>query len=128
MKATITFTRCVQDSQDYGSDDEHMISRVFFDLDVDGRAYTALYVDIKQAVGSDYETGDIEVGMPTGYSGPFNYFAFRDAVERYYRGLVGSAGSGIRIQGGRDIRMRNSTFVSPGVEVFEIDASTSGCW
>ncbi len=110
MKATITFSRCVQDSQDYGSDDEHMISRVFFDLEVDGHAYPGLHVDIKQAVGS------------------FNYTAFRDAVERYYRGLVGSTGSGIRIQGGTDIRMRNSTFVSTRAEVFEIDASSSGCW
>ena len=144
MKATITFTRCVQDSQFYGSDDEHMVSRVFFDLEVDSQAvprglgqhhrqaypgrvartHRDLHVDIKQVVGSDFETSDIEAGPPQGYSGPFNYIAFRDAVERYYRNLVGSADSGIRA----NIRMRNNPFDFKRVEVFEIDASSAGGW
>ncbi len=128
MKATVTLTRCVQDSQDYGSNDEHMVSRVFFDLEVDGRSYPGLHADLKQVVGSNYETGDIEVGKPEGYRGPFNYIAFRDAAERYFRGLVGSAGSGIRIQGATNIRMRNNTFDFRRVEVFEIDGSSSGGW
>src|SRR5882672_7037844 len=112
MKAIVTFTKCIQDSQDYGSDDEHMASRIFFDLEVDGQPRLGLHVDVKQVVGSSYETGDIEVGRPVGYRGPFNYIAFRDAVERYFRSLVGSAGSGIRITGGSNIRMRNNTFDS----------------
>jgi len=33
-KAKIIFYKCVQDSQDYGSDDEHMVSRVFFNLEI----------------------------------------------------------------------------------------------
>lgn len=28
--ARITFHKLIQDSQDYGSDDEHMVSRAFF--------------------------------------------------------------------------------------------------
>jgi hypothetical protein len=128
MKATVTFTRCVQDSQDYGSDDEHMVSRVFFDLDVGGKSHLGLCADLKQVVGSNYETGAIEVGRPEGYRGPFNYLAFRDAAERYFRSLVGSGGSGIRMQGASNIRMRNNTFVMHRVEVFEIDSSSPGAW
>lgn len=37
MKAQITFKRLVQDSQDYGSDDEHMVSRAFFDMKIEVR-------------------------------------------------------------------------------------------
>lgn len=127
MKAVVTFTRCVQDSQEFSSDDEHMVSRIFFELEVDGRAHPGLHVDVKQVVGSSYETGSIEVGRPVGgYRGPFNYLAFRDAVERYFRSLIGSSGSGIRIMGGSNIRMRNNTFDAPRVETFDVDQSGGG--
>ena len=32
--ARVTFYKCIQDSQDYGSDDEHMVSRIFFFLEI----------------------------------------------------------------------------------------------
>jgi hypothetical protein len=107
--AIIRFYRCIQDSQDYGSNDEYMISRLFFVFELSGKKFD-LHVDIKQTVGSNYETGSIEVGEPQGYKGPFNYNAFRNAAETYYRKLVGSTGTGIRIQGSTNIRMRNNIF------------------
>jgi hypothetical protein len=85
--ATIRFHKCIQDSQDYGSDDEHMVSRVFLDLEADGETYNGLTVDIKQTVGDDFEGGKLEVSPPRGYDGSLNYAAFREAVERYFRGL-----------------------------------------
>jgi hypothetical protein len=125
-KCKVTLTRCIQDSQDYGSDDEHMISRVFFKMDIDGRHYSDLHADIKQVVGSNYETGDIEVSHPRGYTGPFNYTAFRDAVEVYYRRLVGSAASVMRP--GPGSRMRNNTFNIEKVVEFDVDTTGSGGW
>ena len=94
-KLKITFSECIQDSQEYGSNEEHMVSRVFFRLEVDGHDYGNHYCDIKQTVGSSYATGPIEVSGPKGgsYKGPFNYEAFRKAAEGYYRGLVGPSGS-----------------------------------
>lgn len=115
------FYKCVQDSQEYGSNDEHMVSRVFFSLEIDGKKYEGLYSDIKQTVGSSFETGVIEVGPPVGYDGPLNYMAFRDAAEKYYRQLVGSKASGIHIEGGSNIRMTNNTFVIS--MPFEFDVS-----
>ena len=115
------FYKCVQDSQEYGSNDEFMVSRVFFSLEIDGKKYEGLYSDIKQTVGSDFETGVIEIGPPIGYDGPFNYMAFRDAAEKYFRQLVGSKASGIRIEGGSNIRMMNNIF---GFSMpFEFDVS-----
>jgi len=67
-----------------------MVSRVFFDLEIAGKKYSDLYVDIKQTVGGSFETISIEVGIPQGYQGPFNYTAFREFVEAYYRSLVGA--------------------------------------
>ncbi len=124
--ARIFFHRCMKDSQDDGSDDEHMVSRVFFSLNYDGEVYENLYVDIKQPVGGDFETAPLEVGVPQGYTGPFNYDAFRGEVEKYYRGLVGSKGSVIRISGGGRARMRNNQFISPGMAEIEIQASKGG--
>lgn len=125
-KAKLTFHKCIQDSQAYGSDDEHMVSRVFFTFTVAGKERPDLYADVKQTVGSDFESGSIEVSRPHGYNGPINYKAFRTAVEKYYRGLVGSQGSGIRISGGRNIRMRNNTIIQPMSVEFEIDEGEAG--
>ncbi|MDO9532966.1 MAG: hypothetical protein Q7O12_12665 [Deltaproteobacteria bacterium] len=122
--AKITFYKCIQDSQDYGSDDEHMVSRVFFTFEVGDKKYD-LYADIKQTVGANYEEGAIEVMRPAGYEGPFNYQVFRDAAEKYYRGLVGSSGTGINIQGGSNIRMRNNTFYRNMAVECEVGGSTT---
>jgi hypothetical protein len=118
--AKITFYKIIQDSQDYGSDDEHMISRVFFTLEIGDKKYD-LYADLKQTIGSRYEDGPIEVMSPTGYDGPFNYEFFRDAAEKYYRTCVGASGTMINIQGGSNIRMRNNLFL--GRMVFECEVS-----
>ena len=62
-KVTVNFTRCVQDSQEYGSTDDHMVSRVFFTIETEGRSVPC-YADLRQTVGSDYLKGDIEVAPP----------------------------------------------------------------
>ena len=125
--ATITIHKLIQDSQDYGSNDEHMVSRVFFEMKVEGKKYPDLYADIKQPVGSSFETSPLEVSSPPNYKGPFNYEAFRAIVEQYYRGLVGATGSGIHISGGSNIRMRNNTFVQSLTAQFEVQAA-GGPW
>ncbi|MDD5700964.1 MAG: hypothetical protein PHU23_02840 [Dehalococcoidales bacterium] len=108
--AKVTFQKLIQDSQEYGSNDEHMVSRVFFDLEFGGKVYKNLYINIKQTVGGSFESEPLEIGNAEGYEGPFNYKDFRDGVEKYYRSLVGSKGSGIHISGGSNIRMQNNTF------------------
>jgi hypothetical protein len=121
-KYKVIFHTCIHDSQDYGSDDEHMVSRVFFDLEIDGEIFKDLFADLKQAVGRDIETGIIEVGPPKGYSGSFNHIAFRDAAEKYYRTLVGSPGRVIHIEGGSNIHMRNTTLIQEMIFEFELNS------
>ncbi len=121
QRARVTFHRCVQDSQKYGSNDEFMVSRIFFTLETGGRGYRNLYADLKQTVGSSYETGPVEVSDPVGYEGPFNHSAFRDAAERYYRTLVGSQAKGIHIEDCSNVRVRNNTFSMELQEEFDIE-------
>ena len=111
--AKINFTKLIQDSQEYGSDDQHMVSRAFFSIEVEGNKPVDSYVDIKQTVGTDFETAKLEVSSPSDYEGPYNYMAMRQLAEHYYRSLVGKSGSGISIQGGSNIRMSNNTFSAP---------------
>ena len=126
-QAKIQLQRLVQDSQEYGSNDEHMMSRVFFDLEIDGTLHQNLYCDVKQMVGSSFETEPLEVSRPVGYNGAFNHDAFRNLIEQYYRSLVGLQGRGIRITGGGNIRMQNNTFVQPCEAMFEVLVS-GGSW
>ncbi|MHB1362091.1 MAG: hypothetical protein ACYCW5_05800 [Thermoleophilia bacterium] len=46
-KVTIHLEKLIQDSQEYGSDDEHMVSRVFFSLEAGGALHGDLYADVK---------------------------------------------------------------------------------
>lgn len=102
-RVKLNFHECIQDSQEYGSDDEHMVSRIFFSIEVNGEQYEELYhTDLKQTVGGKFEETPIEVGLPHDslekpYTGPMNYEAFRKGTEDYYRNLVGSKGGGIHI-------------------------------
>ncbi len=128
-KLTLRFSRMILDSQDFGSDDEHMVSRVFFSVaGPDGKPVGDFHADVKLVVGGSYETDPLEVGPPIGYQGPWDQERFREAVTAYVRRCVGSSGTGIRLgPGAKGIRMRNNTFAFP----FEaaIDAKkVTGTW
>ena len=123
---TITFHELVQDSQEYGSDDEHMVSRAFFTLEADGKNYGRLSADIKQPVGSSFETTALEVSPPSSYKGPLDHEAFRKQVEDYYRELIGRRGHGIRIEGGGNIRMQNNLFVAEKKVSFQVGSKDMG--
>jgi len=122
MDATVTFSRLVQDSQDFGSNDDHMVSRVFFSLQVGDNQHSDLYADIKQTVGSSIDDDSIEVSHPIGYSGPFNHGKFCEAAKRYFRSLVGRSGEWLHIAGEvTNIRMRNNTFAKIESVTFPVD-------
>jgi hypothetical protein len=90
-KIKVTFEEVVQVSQEFGSDNEYMVSRVFFTAEIGEWKSERLSVDIKQTVGADYLTGPIEVlGLP-GVEG-LSYSEFRDAAEAYFRSWVGGVG------------------------------------
>jgi|TARA_R110000851_G_scaffold155597_1_gene298112 hypothetical protein len=120
MKIKIIFKKLIQDSQQLGSNDQHMVSRVFFDIESE-KVKLNSYADVKQSVGSDFESTQLEVSRPHNYEGPFDYFKFQQLVETYYRNLIGSTGTGINISGGGNIRMSDNIFVQTAVYEIEVN-------
>jgi hypothetical protein len=118
-KMRMMFHKCLRASRDLGSDEKHMVSRLFFSLEIRGQRYDGLYADVKQPLGP-YETGSLEVSSPKGapYTGPFNYEIYRYAAANYYRNI---ARRGIAIRGEARTRIRNNEVKCPAV--VEFDAS-----
>jgi hypothetical protein len=121
VKGKLIFTKIVQDSQEYGSDDGHMVSRVFFSVELGEKIHKGLYTNIKQTVGSNYETAPLEVSFSRGYKGPLDYGVFREHVERYYRDSFGLSGRMIRMGPGVNLRMRNNIVLMTRVIDIEVD-------
>jgi hypothetical protein len=119
-RAKVHFTHAILDSQEYGSDNEHTVSRVFFSVEINGKAFNDLYVEIRQTPGSDFEKYPLAISAPHGYDGPFSANNFRPLVETYYRQLIGQQGRMINIQNARDIRMFNCQIRQPYNAEFEI--------
>ena len=132
MTLDISFKKMIQDCQTYESfdaDDDHMVSRIFFDLDFAGRQYLNMKVEVSQPYGTRYETEPLEVGRPEGaYNGPWNHNVFSEHCERYYRRQVGRTGRGIRIAAGREVRMRDNEFSCGQQVTIELPKGRSGAW
>ena len=111
----LLFRKCIQDSQEFGSNDEHMMSRVFFLIEVDGAVQGEFFATIQQTVGTSYAEGPInQVEAPRSieegrkYTGPLDYGEYRAEVESYFRKCVAQ---GIRFSGGgKNTRMFHNGF------------------
>jgi hypothetical protein len=123
-KMELIFSKCILDSQEYGSDNEHMVSRVYFSID--GEEYEC---NVRQPYGESFsfENDPIEVETPEELKGKVNYGQFRDEVENYYRKLVGANASSIRIQGAPNVRMSGITFTIAHTATID-KAGMSGGW
>src|SRR5438128_11150033 len=120
-----TFNECIQYSREYGSDDEYMVSRVSVDIAVDRADQGSFIADLKQAVGTDFDTGPIEVGRPVEvgthkpYRGPFDQARFAEAATKYFRELLGSDGWALKLRpGATNIRMQGNSLVRKKIIVF----------
>ena len=90
--ATVTFRRCVVNAPELGCDEQHVGSRIYFDLDVEGKQFFDLYTDIRQTIGWAAEGESLEVTPPIGYSGPLNFPIFEGLVGFYFRHVIGAQG------------------------------------
>jgi hypothetical protein len=129
MKVPGIFKACVLD-QEYGGDDQFMVSVLFFSVFYQNREQEGTVV-IKQTVGSDFESDALEVGPPSGQAGriPFNHNAFRPIAEQYYRSCCGSQGRGVRIGGGaHHIRLRNCQIIQQMTFQLEIQSGGPAAW
>ena len=95
-KAHVLFKKIIVDSQQYRClepDDDHMISRLFFDLEVGGNLYYDMKVEVKQPYGTQFESNPLEVSQLIGpYTDNWHHNNFSELVEKYYRSLIGKEG------------------------------------
>jgi len=110
-----------------------MVSRVSVDIAVDRTDQGGFIADLKQPVGTDFDTGPIEVGRPhevgthKPYPGPFDQARFAAAATKYFRELLGSEGWALKLRpGSAKIRMQGNRFVSK--KVVEFDAAGREAW
>ncbi len=106
--AIIAFRRCVVNSTAFGSDDEHVGSRIFFDLLVEDAGHVNLHVDVRQLAREGTGNEPLLVSRLEGYEGPFNFQVFQSLVEFYYRQAVGSKWA---MFGNKGLRMRLEDWV-----------------
>jgi hypothetical protein len=104
----IKFEYVHQISQVLSGDDRHMVSRVFFEINVTGANRFSTFADVKQIVGGDFEKHPLEVSRPSMYRMAWNQNAFRDLVETYYRQQIGPTGVGINVPGTSTGQMTNN--------------------
>ena len=97
--ATVAFRRCIINSPEYGSDEDHVGSRIFFDLAVDDEGFANVYVDVRQLLDEGAESQPLFVSPPQGYDGPFNVQVFQGLVGFYYRHAVGAKWSMLGMKG-----------------------------
>jgi hypothetical protein len=111
---TVFFKALNPGSIEYGSGDEHILSRLNFSLHVDGKKAGDFVTDLKQVIGGKFE--DIEVSAPQHYDGPFDYDGFSQAVRACFRNLVGPSASLLRFAEGA----KNIKIVGQGTIVDEV--------
>lgn len=104
MATNVRFHRVVQDSKEFGSTETTAVSKVFFDIEVDGKTFSDLHVDIEEAVSSSHSNEEISVGKLIGVPDSVDQKALQDAVRTYYQSLVTSAGFGKHLAKGKGFR------------------------
>jgi hypothetical protein len=114
--ATLTFQKLIQEAQDVSSTDpnqNYVLSKAFFSLEVGDNHYADMSVILRQPFGTDYTKEAVEVEKPFGsYAGNWDHNAFRKIVEDYYRSAIGSQGRAMKIgPGSENVRMRGNTIV-----------------
>ena len=105
----VTFSKLIQDSEDFGSNDELIVSRIYFSVEPEETAPENAYVDVFQPASASSRSANPRLSEVVGYSGVFDTPTFKTAVMDYYRSLVGNEGPGIRIATGGFLRLRNKS-------------------
>lgn len=85
QRATATFKRLVTTSDALERNRGLIRSTVYFDLQIAGRKFTDIRVDVKQTIRKLFVDSPIKVSSPVACDGPIDHPALSRAVEAYYR-------------------------------------------
>lgn len=104
MATRVVFDHVKQDAPAFGSTETRAVSRVFFNLEIDGEIHQDLHVDLEEAVGSTHQGEEMTVGKLEGVA--VDHEALAGAVRSYYWRLVNSAGYGKHLAKDKGFRMQ----------------------
>jgi hypothetical protein len=90
--ASVIFRKCILNTPEAQGDPHHVGSRVFFDVEIDGKGLGLLFADITHPVGPQAEAGPLGVTPVQGYDRLFGSPMFQWGLEFYYRQVVGASG------------------------------------
>ncbi len=128
-RGKIVFREILQDSQDIGGDDEHMVSVILFNLELEDRTLKDLRSSIKQTIGTNYAKAPLEVEYPPAIVGIVPYDVFRLHAEQYYRDSFGATGRAVNTDSGGHVIMQNNIIqMNKKVAVDIIDPSKTTGW
>jgi hypothetical protein len=124
---SITFNCVEQVSQQISGSDDHMIGKVYFSINLKDRVINSNSA-IKQEAGSNFRNGAIEVGRPEGYKGAFNHGEFSREVEKYFKSIIGQAGSIVRLGQGATFVGSNNRFSKSETISLNVDDNFAAGW
>lgn len=123
-RSNVTFKACLLDAPDYGSTEECMVSRVYFDLMVRGNFRPDLWAEVKQSKEGSFLTMPVEITGPRVLEPALRCISFRNAVEAYYKSVRGAAEA--TVAGGLSRTSRGVSMEIPANVVFNLDHSCEG--
>lgn len=128
-EALLEFYKVEQVSQVLGSENESATAKIFFRVTIDGKTEEKVAI-VNQPHGSSfsYDEDPIEISNP--FIGiPFNYGAFRDEAEKYYKLNIGANAVGIFVESGaNDIVFSNNNFGITHKVILPLPPEPSPAW
>ena len=106
-RGRLEFTNLNYDSQELGSTEEQIVSRIFFDLYVRGDIHMGLFSDVRQVAGTNIDHASLEISLPPLLKDVINRQEFQDRVQENYREAVRSNGLGSQVSLDPPIRMHH---------------------
>ncbi|WP_289041454.1 hypothetical protein [uncultured Zobellia sp.] len=114
----ILFTKCIQNYQEIGSLNEQMRAQIFFKMD--GKEYNCIIFQ-PRGEGFEFEEDPIVLeSLHEDVKETLKYDSLKDALEDYYRDLIGKNGSIVKIEGGRNIVIANGKFIKEKLAKVEL--------
>ncbi len=112
----------IYNATEFGSNDQRVLSRIVYDLSVNGQKRGEFYSDLMHPVDT-FDPEAIAVTGPSGYMGPFHHAVFARKIAAYYYDIV-SRSSGHPSLRARTTPTANHRIIMPAE--FELSSVESG--
>jgi hypothetical protein len=85
----------------FAPDENQIDSLIEFDLRIGDERFSNLSAEVRQPLGTDFQSPALQVANVAGYDGPWKDQELREFCLQYYRDVIGSCGVGRTIKQGQ---------------------------